>query len=99
MAVATSTLLGRPVWYELMTTDMSRKYFDRNRPAQARVGRLIDFAHPTGSDTRDDFVRAEPGWNRRHCVANCSAPLGREHGVLPALSPVTSGECKTRPII
>ena len=23
MAVATSTLLGRPVWYELMTTDMS----------------------------------------------------------------------------
>ena len=22
MAVATSTLLGRPVWYELMTTDM-----------------------------------------------------------------------------
>ena len=22
MAVATSTLLGRPVWYQLMTTDM-----------------------------------------------------------------------------
>ena len=22
MAVATSTVLGRPVWYELMTTDM-----------------------------------------------------------------------------
>jgi hypothetical protein len=24
MSVATSTLLGRPVWYELMTTDMKR---------------------------------------------------------------------------
>ena len=24
MAVATSTLLGRPLWYELMTTDMKR---------------------------------------------------------------------------
>jgi len=46
--------------------NMSRKYFDRNRPAQARVGRLIDLAHSTGADTRDDFVRAEPGWNQRH---------------------------------
>jgi hypothetical protein len=45
---------------------VSREHFDRNRSAQPRVGRLIDLAHSTGSDTLDDFVRAEPGWNQRH---------------------------------
>ena len=31
MSVATSTLLGRPVWYELMTTDMkAAEAFYRN---------------------------------------------------------------------
>jgi len=49
-----------------VASNVSREHFDRNRSAQPRVGRLIDFAHSTGSDTLDDFVRAEPGWNQRH---------------------------------
>jgi hypothetical protein len=34
------------------------KDLDRNRPAQARIGDSIDFAHPARAQQRHHFVRA-----------------------------------------
>src|SRR6266508_1501885 len=38
----------------------SRKYFDRDFTAKARVTGAIYFAHPSGADGSQDFIGAEP---------------------------------------
>ncbi len=40
---------------------MRRQDFDRNGAFEPRVPRSINFAHPPGSDSRYNFVRADPG--------------------------------------
>jgi predicted enzyme related to lactoylglutathione lyase len=74
MAVATSTLLGRPVWYELMTTDMKaaetfyREVVGWNTKPFEGAGQPYTM-FDRGSDqsvggvmTRPDDVKAPPFW-------------------------------------
>ena len=74
MAVATSTLLGRPLWYELMTTDMkSAESFYRNvvgwktKPFEG-AGQPYTMFDRGGDQTvggvmtRPDEVKAPPFW-------------------------------------
>jgi hypothetical protein len=44
---------------------MRRQNLDRNRTIETRVARLVDFAHPAGSDRRQDFVWTEARTGRQ----------------------------------
>ena len=47
-----------------------RQDFDGNSPVQPRISRPKDFTHTTGTDLREDLVRAEPFSGReRHMVS------------------------------
>ena len=74
MAVATSTLLGRPLWYELMTTDMkAAENFYRNvvgwttKPSEGAVQPYTMFNRSSdvsvgGVMTKPPEVKAPPFW-------------------------------------
>ena len=48
--------------------DNGRERLDRNRPAEASVDGLVDLAHATRAQRRQDFIRAETGTGRQpHC--------------------------------
>ena len=38
-----------------------RQDFDRDDTLESRVARLVDLAHPTGAERRQDFIRSESG--------------------------------------
>jgi hypothetical protein len=40
-------------------TDLVRADLDRDAAIEPRVARLVDFAHPTGANRRQDLVRPE----------------------------------------
>jgi len=75
MSVATSTLLGRPLWYELMTTDMKgaeafyrnvvgwkTKPFDGAGQPYTMFNRGSDTSSVGGVMTKPDEVKAPPFW-------------------------------------
>ena len=39
--------------------DVGGQDFDRDGAIEARVARLVDFAHAAAADRRDDFIRTE----------------------------------------
>jgi len=39
--------------------DVRREYFDRDRPIEPRVARLVDFAHSPGADPHRELVRTD----------------------------------------
>ncbi len=41
-------------------------YLDRDRAIEPRVARLVDLAHATGADRREDLVGAEPRTSSKH---------------------------------
>ena len=71
MAVATSTLLGRPVWYELMTTDMKAAesfYRDvvgwKTSPMEGIGQPYTVFKHSGDQSTGDGVARRTPRFRR-----------------------------------
>ena len=49
--------------------ELLRGNFDRHVAIQTRIARAIHFAHPTGPDNGQDFVRAELGaGSERHVI-------------------------------
>ena len=73
MAVATTTLLGRPVWYELMTTDMQAAEKFYSAVVGWKTAPFMEASHPYttfnqgengvgGVMTRPPEVKAPPFW-------------------------------------
>lgn len=89
MTVATSTLLGRPLWYELMTTDMkgaeafyrtvvgwTTKPFESAGPPYTMFNRSGDVS-VGGVLTRPDEVKAPPFWAMYVGVPKLEEAAGR----------------------
>ena len=78
--------------------EVVRKDLDRDIAIRAGVSRAVDFAHPAGTDQRDDLVRAEPGAGREshrsfhHSTAARSGLLNTLMSRAPTAKPATCAQ-------